>query len=330
MLTAPSLVLLLAGAAAATNSTFVFKVDMNVQGVRASRNQDNVLIPCQSNVCVPSGGASFEFCRTACNSEAGQADCASKCTCNGTKPGFMCAGVCNAAKTADECGSPVFQKCIGQDLVCDRTPPSPAPSPSATPAPSASPTHAPTPSPSSSPNPSPSPSSNPSPSPSPSSNPSPSPSPSPLPSPSPSPSSSPSPAPTQRVRFVKLQSPGEAHLIEYYTGMYFGAGQNNANDAFDWDQSIGSIRSVSGNACLDAFVADDKKLYLHTYPCDAANPNQWWIYDDGARQVRHKTHTNMCLDADPSDADKKVQMYTCAQGNAHQYFEMRPILSRGQ
>nr|AIG55977.1 secreted protein [Achlya hypogyna] len=319
-------------AAAANNQTAttkVFSLEVGTVGVHASRNQDSVLIPCKSNVCVPTGSATLEFCRKACNRETGEHDCTTNCACNGTTPGYMCAGICNKAKTADECGSPVFQTCSGEDLVCDRTPPSPAPSPSPAPTTNAPTTNAPTTSaPTTSAPTTGAPTTSEPPTHSPTFTPSPSPAPTPTaPGPVPTTNAPPTSAPSQRVRFVKLLNPGEAHLIEYYTGLYFGPGQNNANDGFIWNPSVGSIKSISGNSCLDAYVAVDHNVYVHTYPCDDSNPNQWWLYDSSLHQLRHKTHSTMCLDADPNDANKKVQMYLCSPGNANQYFDMRPILS---
>ncbi|OQR91415.1 hypothetical protein ACHHYP_04716 [Achlya hypogyna] len=300
-------------AAAANNQTAttkVFSLEVGTVGVHASRNQDSVLIPCKSNVCVPTGSATLEFCRKACNRETGEHDCTTNCACNGTTPGYMCAGICNKAKTADECGSPVFQTCSGEDLVCDRTPPSPAPSPSPAPTTNAPTTNAPTTSaPTTSAPTTGAPTTSEPPTHSPTFTPSPSPAPTPTaPGPVPTTNAPPTSAPSQRVRFVKLLNPGEAHLIEYYTGLYFGPGQNNANDGFIWNPSVGSIKSISGNSCLDAYVAVDHNVYVHTYPCDDSNPNQWWLYDSSLHQLRHKTHSTMCLDADPNDANKKVQI----------------------
>nr|AIG56141.1 secreted protein [Achlya hypogyna] len=99
---------------------------------------------CTAKNCVPKDSSRTpDFCRRACNVETGASDCASFCSCNSaqTSPGYMCANVCRKAKTADECGTPVFQVCQGEDLVCDRSPVTTTPAPSdVTSAPTSAPT----------------------------------------------------------------------------------------------------------------------------------------------------------------------------------------------
>ncbi|OQR95630.1 hypothetical protein THRCLA_22098 [Thraustotheca clavata] len=334
---------------AGNNGSFV---EVGTVGEHVSRNQENVLIPCQSNVCVPSGSASFDYCRKVCNKETGQTDCENNCACNGNTPGYMCAGICNKAKTANECGSPVYQICAGEDLICDRTtlataaPATTAPAtnspntthpsttapvvttsaPSTTaPATTAPATGAPntteprtnapnttTPSttapattapvttvPSTL-------------------------SPNTTATPNTTAPSTQAPG-SQRVQIVQPQRPQDYHLTEYYSGLYLGTAVNNANEEFAWDPATGTLRSASANACLDAFVATDQKLYVHTFTCDPNNVNQKWTYDTTTHQLRHQNHKDMCLSADPTNLEHLAQMVSCSTSDANQYFELRQV-----
>ncbi|EQC36013.1 hypothetical protein SDRG_06751 [Saprolegnia diclina VS20] len=106
------------------------------------------LVSCTAKVCVANSvERTDEFCLRACNTDDAANDCKMFCTCGSTSPGYMCANVCRKAKTSDECGTPVFQKCQADALACDRSPvtsPAPTTAAASTPAPTSAPTTAPT------------------------------------------------------------------------------------------------------------------------------------------------------------------------------------------
>ncbi|OQR80614.1 hypothetical protein ACHHYP_17419 [Achlya hypogyna] len=115
-------------------------------------------------------------------------------------------------------------------------------------------------------------------------------------------------------KYVRLEACATRKVLsEAYTGLYADKLRGNVNELFELVD--GTVRSVSNGQCLDAF-RDGKSFGLHTYACDASNPNQKW-YIDGNR-IKHATHANLCLDADPRDAGNRAQVWQCFPHNDNQ------------
>ncbi|KDO16057.1 hypothetical protein SPRG_18407, partial [Saprolegnia parasitica CBS 223.65] len=105
-------------------------------------------------------------------------------------------------------------------------------------------------------------------------------------------------------------------LSEYDTGLYADVLRNNANEKFAYDPVAQTLQVGSNGQCLDAFSTGNGKFGLHTYACDATNANQKWVLQD--KLVKHATHANLCLDADPTDSGHKVQVWDCTEYNKNQ------------
>nr|AIG56216.1 secreted protein [Achlya hypogyna] len=111
------------------------------------------------------------------------------------------------------------------------------------------------------------------------------------------------------------------YLSEWNTGLYADVWRGNLNELFEIAE--GHIKSVKNGECLDAYKDRYGRAHLHTYPCSAKNKNQRWIVADG--KVRHGAHANLCLDVDPTDEDKKAQVWECFDANDNQLFDVVPL-----
>ncbi|OQR92659.1 glycoside hydrolase [Achlya hypogyna] len=84
------------------------------------------------------------------------------------------------------------------------------------------------------------------------------------------------------------------------------------------------IRDRALGRCFDVYADASAPIgyRLHMYACDAANSNQKWTLNYSGNQVAHATFTNVCLDADPTDAGGNVQVWWCnpAGTNPNQFF----------
>ncbi|OQS04916.1 hypothetical protein THRCLA_02893 [Thraustotheca clavata] len=105
-------------------------------------------------------------------------------------------------------------------------------------------------------------------------------------------------------------------VSEYNTGLYADVLRGNANENFSYDPVSQTLKVSSNGECLDAFATGNGKYGLHTYACDATNGNQKWILE--SHRVKHATHTNLCLDADPKDDPHHVQVWECTPYNKNQ------------
>ncbi|EQC42061.1 hypothetical protein SDRG_00904 [Saprolegnia diclina VS20] len=120
------------------------------------------------------------------------------------------------------------------------------------------------------------------------------------------------------TQYVQIQTcKGNKPLSEAYTGLYADSARQNLNELFEFKD--GYIKSASNGQCLDAF-RDGAKLGLHTYECNFDNVNQKWYVDNG--RIKHSAHINMCLDADPTDATHKAQMWTCFPNHDNQCWKL--------
>ncbi|OQR91667.1 hypothetical protein ACHHYP_04484 [Achlya hypogyna] len=120
--------------------------------------------------------------------------------------------------------------------------------------------------------------------------------------------------------YIQLQSATGKHLLEYNGNVFVNPGGHDFNDIFQWENSM--LKSASSGQCLDAYRDSDNQFKLHMYQCDANNGNQKWTIADNV--VKHATHPNLCLDADPSYADQHVQVWTCGPNNRNQQWTMLP------
>ncbi|RHZ35165.1 hypothetical protein DYB31_012194 [Aphanomyces astaci] len=75
--------------------------------------------------------------------------------------------------------------------------------------------------------------------------------------------------------------------------------------------------------CLDAYLKNGK-YWVHTSPCDGANSNQKWHVNMADHRIKHDTYPNVCLDADPTDPQRKVQVWECHPHdvNKNQYWSV--------
>lgn len=107
-------------------------------------------------------------------------------------------------------------------------------------------------------------------------------------------------------------------LSEYYTGLFADKKRGNINELFEYNGWTQQIKVVSNGQCLDAFQDRSKPqgYGLHTYACDANNKNQKWNLD--GKRVTHAVHTNLCLDADPTDDSHGAQVWQCTPYNKNQ------------
>ncbi|KDO28782.1 hypothetical protein SPRG_22171, partial [Saprolegnia parasitica CBS 223.65] len=109
-------------------------------------------------------------------------------------------------------------------------------------------------------------------------------------------------------------------LSEYDTGLYADKVRNNVNEKFAYDPVAQTLQVGSNGQCLDAFSTGHGKFGLHTFPCDAKNANQKWVLQD--KLVKHATHPNLCLDADPTDDRHKAQVWDCTAYNKNQCWNL--------
>nr|AIG56230.1 secreted protein [Achlya hypogyna] len=104
-----------------------------------------------------------------------------------------------------------------------------------------------------------------------------------------------------------------AHVLHAYTNAH------QFQDLWYYNKATMQIKSRSDGLCIDAFLGDDKKYYVHLYDCgDGSNGNQKWSLQN--QKVVHAVHPNLCLDADPTDPNQGIQVWECVSGNTNQIF----------
>jgi len=93
------------------------------------------------------------------------------------------------------------------------------------------------------------------------------------------------------------------------------------NEKFAYDEENKMIIARVNGQCLDAF-ASGNGYQVHTFECSTSNSNQKWQYDESDHRIKHLTHPNLCLDADPTDSSHSVQVWPCHQHsvNPNQWF----------
>ncbi|OQR96644.1 glycoside hydrolase [Thraustotheca clavata] len=90
---------------------------------------------------------------------------------------------------------------------------------------------------------------------------------------------------------------GGGYLNEWYSGVSWNpsmSSQYSDNTMWYYDPIAQTIKSKSGNTCLDAYL-DGNSYTVHTYSCDPTNSNQHWLYNDVTGQWFHQGHLGLCL-----------------------------------
>nr|AIG56218.1 secreted protein [Achlya hypogyna] len=125
---------------------------------------------------------------------------------------------------------------------------------------------------------------------------------------------------TANVRnFVQLRTPRGALVSEWYSSVLAKQPQSSWTEL--WEINGQQMRSFSGSTCLDAYW-DNSRFQVHTWQCDPTNGNQQWRV--GNSVVAHATHSNLCLDVDPTDPRQAAQVWGChsATINSNQLFDV--------
>ncbi len=96
---------------------------------------------------------------------------------------------------------------------------------------------------------------------------------------------------------------------------------DNFNELFEFDGR--HFKSVSAsNQCLHAYDSGNRKYKLHTFECLVDNKNQQWVVDAADHRIKHAVHPNLCLDVDPTNANKAVQVWECHNWNTNQWIDV--------
>ncbi|EQC34310.1 hypothetical protein SDRG_08083 [Saprolegnia diclina VS20] len=159
-------------------------------------------------------------------------------------------------------------------------------------------------------------------------NPQPNPQPQPQPAPQPAPASVPVAPMSVASRLqlpLTLTTSTSKGILEYYSGIYMGDNTYSSNFVWTYNAGTQQLQSRSApNQCLDAYRGGDGNMYLHTWTCDASNSNQKWIVSGSS--VKHATHNNLCVDANPSTANNAVQVWPCVLGNSNQMIAVASVM----
>ncbi|KDO16027.1 hypothetical protein SPRG_18436 [Saprolegnia parasitica CBS 223.65] len=118
--------------------------------------------------------------------------------------------------------------------------------------------------------------------------------------------------------YVQLRAATGKNLLEYNSGLYLNPGGHDFNDIFEWGNGL--LKSASNGQCLDVYKDGNGQFKLHTYACDSNNGNQKWTIANNV--VKHATHNNICLDADPTYADSHAQVWECTPNNPNQQWTL--------
>ncbi|KDO19048.1 hypothetical protein SPRG_21483 [Saprolegnia parasitica CBS 223.65] len=120
--------------------------------------------------------------------------------------------------------------------------------------------------------------------------------------------------------YVKLITKNNKVISEFYSGVYADWVSDSVNELFTYDAAAKTLQVTSNGECLDAF-RDGDKFGLHTYACDATNVNQKWIIDAAGHKIKHATHSNLCLDVDPTNSTHAAQVWECHNANSNQWID---------
>ncbi|KDO22347.1 hypothetical protein SPRG_12808 [Saprolegnia parasitica CBS 223.65] len=105
------------------------------------------------------------------------------------------------------------------------------------------------------------------------------------------------------------------------------ANTNQAGSFWTFNAATQQVRSNNAdNRCLDAFQSNGQ-FHVHLYDCgDGSNGNQKWRVIDN--KVIHATHSNLCLDVNPTDPS--VQVFGCVANNDNQRFIVTATTQRAR
>ncbi|RHY75617.1 hypothetical protein DYB38_013737 [Aphanomyces astaci] len=88
-----------------------------------------------------------------------------------------------------------------------------------------------------------------------------------------------------------------------------------------------SVRLAGTNLCLDGYEGFNGGT-VHLWPCDAANPNQKWVYDVVHQQFRHGTFAGFCLDFNAKLG--VTHLWTCLDATSpdmgNQVFQVKSVV----
>ncbi|RHY85599.1 hypothetical protein DYB26_016298 [Aphanomyces astaci] len=113
-------------------------------------------------------------------------------------------------------------------------------------------------------------------------------------------------------------------LSEGNSNLFANVKTDSINEWWLYNKHTRQLQSRSNvHNCLDAYPKDGK-YWVHTWPCDGANRNQHWDVDFANHRIKHATHPNVCLDADPTAPQRQVQMWECHSHdvNKNQYWSV--------
>ncbi|OQR85991.1 hypothetical protein ACHHYP_11108, partial [Achlya hypogyna] len=102
-----------------------------------------------------------------------------------------------------------------------------------------------------------------------------------------------------------------------------------SNQQFVFLPATQQLQVVGNGKCLDAYpnAGVAAGFSVHLWSCDATNANQRWRINAAGHQISHATHANLCLDADPTDSQSRLQVWQCAPlgTNPNQFFGISSV-----
>ncbi|OQR97106.1 lysosomal beta glucosidase [Thraustotheca clavata] len=118
---------------------------------------------------------------------------------------------------------------------------------------------------------------------------------------------------------------------DWDTFMYAPTSPVPSNEQFIYLPDTKQIQVVGNGKCLDAYPNSNAGAgySVHLWNCDSTNGNQKWNINAAGHQIKHATHPNLCLDADPTDSQSRLQVWTCASlgTNPNQFFGLSSVTS---
>ncbi|KAF4318798.1 hypothetical protein G195_007792, partial [Phytophthora kernoviae 00238/432] len=130
------------------------------------------------------------------------------------------------------------------------------------------------------------------------------------------------------VRFYTMESSKAfAQLVRNGDDIAVGYGGSNvANSEWFYDSNTHLVKAKGTDKCLDAYQAWAGGI-VHMWSCNANEVNQRWNLDAATNQLKHVTHSGLCLDADLSanNGAGKLQLWGCHMNNNNQVWRVIPM-----
>ncbi|KAG2522725.1 hypothetical protein BBO99_00006575 [Phytophthora kernoviae] len=117
--------------------------------------------------------------------------------------------------------------------------------------------------------------------------------------------------------------------------------ESEANQKWSLESETGKLKHATHQGfCLDQDAGQNNKLQLetaeflefhggivHMWSCNANEVNQRWNLDAATNQLKHVTHSGLCLDADLSanNGAGKLQLWGCHMNNNNQVWRVIPM-----